>query len=1242
MSDIFLQMSGTDDELHATQKASGLLKIYLYRSYFNNRFVEVNCQGNTNNTGNNGAGKTSLLSLIPIFYGAEPNAVVSREAGKLSFAQYYLPSPSSMIAFEYLHQGQERCVLLYSNASMLYYRFVACSAKELFSSENMRSHEEFKDTREWLKSYIAKKYNTSLQLNSTLDYRTIIQNGRRRLSKNRQQNIAISRDFSLCMPQDEMQHMGALTSIMIRNSRMLEQLRIMLVDCYLDNSIHIEVPVVDEQSVQSHTLRAILEVKKKEPQLRASLELKSKLSEVLGKILSCYKFINTYKDKVEARVTKLQALIKDQEDELNTLKDDYEQKHSDLSLQKNIKERLISSHQNRLDTLQQKRNHYDEQNINELIARYEDLASYKDREHTLKEHYDNIKASQEKLIEDFNSRLLILTNKHHNNCKKINESLSSCKQKLNELKVELNEYKNQERSKNEKEREQRLYERSLEKQELNDKILEISLQIEASKLPTEEEAQKSLAYEKQIEALNSEQEKRQSDFISVTKALHEQDEKLAILKQNLDKLKEEIARLISKIDLLKEQLYPQEGSLQAFLEDINPKWREHLGKIINPSLLSRVDLKPEYSSSDDSFYGITLDYEAIETPSYLLKATELERLRDEAMLQLEKLQRDKKRDIESFYKEQKEQQILQAKVQRLSSDIEKAQKEISAQKNLYETYKAEIKRNAQKRCDKLLDNLVAYKKHLSVFDANTEQMLSDIKQRYLDRCNELAASYAQKQDPILEYEKQKQAQLDTENSDYQVQKKQLESAQDAALKEKGLDPLVVRQAKEVYMQASLDVEEIEKSQQLILDYKDWEKSEWVLFDELTSELYQSQGDVEKLNNDLRCLDNEYKRQSDLKKLSLKGQRHDLNSANDEYRELEQCLKLTLASEISSNLYDDVDEVVIEPIEIAYELTHLAQDLIKEAHEYGKELEDAISKVDKILQLQSQDNVISKSWNELLSIRKENYKGDIYSQAFVISCIDDLQKLLDEIIPLHEQTVIESVRSASQSFMNFYVSLQTFNSRVAHLSKEFGKKVSLDNPFTSLSDIQIELLSKVEEQDLWLPLANFSKLYQDYFENYSSPSYEFLNAFEKTNDALRSCHISANLESLVSLKVSLRENGRLVQIRSDNDLSGLSSRGISKLAIIVIFCGLTRYLCKDNNIRIHWPLDELGELHEENVVLLFELMNRNNIVLFCAQPNPSPSLLQYFDTNNYIDKNEGVKLCVDAEFSANNPLIKKVL
>ncbi|WP_373565941.1 ATP-binding protein [Microbulbifer okhotskensis] len=50
----------------------GLKKIVLHNSYIKGKVTCIECEGHTNNSGGNGAGKTSALILIPVFYGKEP------------------------------------------------------------------------------------------------------------------------------------------------------------------------------------------------------------------------------------------------------------------------------------------------------------------------------------------------------------------------------------------------------------------------------------------------------------------------------------------------------------------------------------------------------------------------------------------------------------------------------------------------------------------------------------------------------------------------------------------------------------------------------------------------------------------------------------------------------------------------------------------------------------------------------------------------------------------------------------------------------------------------------------------------------------------------------------------------------------------------------------------------------------------------------------------------------------------
>jgi len=96
---------------------TGLTSIILHDSYFRGKRTRINCNGHTNNNGDNGAGKTSALILIPIFYGQEPNKLISRAGNKSNFVEYYLPSNQSLIVYEYSRQQasniQTYCVCLY-------------------------------------------------------------------------------------------------------------------------------------------------------------------------------------------------------------------------------------------------------------------------------------------------------------------------------------------------------------------------------------------------------------------------------------------------------------------------------------------------------------------------------------------------------------------------------------------------------------------------------------------------------------------------------------------------------------------------------------------------------------------------------------------------------------------------------------------------------------------------------------------------------------------------------------------------------------------------------------------------------------------------------------------------------------------------------------------------------------------------------------------------------------------------
>ena len=78
-----------------TKPAAGLRSIILIHSYLSSRpgagsqiAAEFRVGEHTQVNGANGSGKTSLLRLIPVFYGMDPGRAVTRSSVKRSFTSY--------------------------------------------------------------------------------------------------------------------------------------------------------------------------------------------------------------------------------------------------------------------------------------------------------------------------------------------------------------------------------------------------------------------------------------------------------------------------------------------------------------------------------------------------------------------------------------------------------------------------------------------------------------------------------------------------------------------------------------------------------------------------------------------------------------------------------------------------------------------------------------------------------------------------------------------------------------------------------------------------------------------------------------------------------------------------------------------------------------------------------------------------------------------------------------------------
>jgi hypothetical protein len=72
-----------------------LNRLILIDPYKLGELVKIRLDGHTNLNGVNGVGKTTLLRLVPLFFGERPGRLVPKSRVTDSFSKHYLPNESS-------------------------------------------------------------------------------------------------------------------------------------------------------------------------------------------------------------------------------------------------------------------------------------------------------------------------------------------------------------------------------------------------------------------------------------------------------------------------------------------------------------------------------------------------------------------------------------------------------------------------------------------------------------------------------------------------------------------------------------------------------------------------------------------------------------------------------------------------------------------------------------------------------------------------------------------------------------------------------------------------------------------------------------------------------------------------------------------------------------------------------------------------------------------------------------------
>lgn len=1214
----------TTDTLQGTKVGSeqtthyGLEGIVLHNSFdqVKGRTIRIDCRERTHIGGANGAGKTSTLALIPAFFGEEPERIVSRSSGRLSFVDYYLPNQQALIIFEYRrHSGLCCAVMFRHHSGKLCYRFVEGSAADTFFApdtiELLKSGALNKEIFDKLR---AKGLNVSSTLDTITDYRAILQNNPKLLRRQPTETRRLRRlaaDFSLGGPDTHMSHIERLTHVVLNRSRLLSSFKTMICETQFEN-IHLNTrpKPIDEQGLVQD-IKSLKAFDKEEASIRACLKREAERQSILasarvtsGNLSASAEEAREKHADLQSEAGRIHQAIEEMETEFSALDSTRTQAIEQKAHAKAVRK-------NDLDEIYNQRDEYEQQGAPDLAQEFENLPEYKRQLADAQEDLSRVTSQVSELQTEHDQAIERIEHKFQGEQEKRNVRIQDEKaaqvsaththeQELSALKSERVEQESQLKEA-----------RSFKRSQLSNQLARVET-LRDNTGQTETESQQIKDSEEAVRQAEEDARKIEED-LGEEKAKCEQARQDRNTAQDAFEIAEQhLASLRADAEKLKKRLSPENGSWLSQLRREDPCWADGLAKVINPDLLERVDLQPRKVTAgpehSELVMGWSLALEELPVPNFAASEDELQgRLReldhriDDAIKKVGDTEKSAKDRNSMYAKRQKAVERKETEKTLSQNILGRTRAHLSVARNEVDSAIKQRKQEHEKQARQLAEQI-------ETFDSASQALIRDLADDFSRRTVERKAAWSEIKADLdaridnarklaAEAAKEHKARIQTMNEAYHQR-----------LQEEGIDTAIVQKLRQRVNDIQQKVKRIEEGESLIRDYKDWTKKQWSRVKSLSEE-------IESLGREQSALESAQQEQRRIQREAIKTKVEHAKQLETRARQINEQI------EQAENTLRQFNAMSETPAKNGFpgSLTTLIQDLQEDCSRLEKlrgEVIKAFSRAQAVLNSYT-GTQIYQSWQNHLQYRRRTLSDPAmeYDDNFKLKLVEELRLLLDTDVPHLKSAVIEQFASHAGNLKDYFDSLDTMAREVKRVSNRLRQQINTDQQIDSISDIRVELQARIEDDESWRPLKSFVEQWGDWhaLNPREIPSNQIIAAFQLVTDTLKSASVGQSIETMIDMKLIMKENDREVVIRNDNDFLNASSEGLTYLAIMAVFMGMTRYLCPDLTTRITWPVDEIGKLDPQNISRLASMLEHNNLTMISACPELNRPLRKFFET-----------------------------
>lgn len=1169
----------------------GLFRVILVDSYMESVVCAAHVDGHLNVQGVNGAGKTSLLRVLPVFYGEKPAVMLRADSGSdtKSFADYYLPREGSYVIFEYLGDGQPKMVVMYGvsqgGVDLAASLFVDSGYQtELFFDREAGLGKPSSELKMRLSAAGVSYYQPA----NRSEYRRILLDGQPRKHAR----------YAMVPPNCQMSKLTPLFSGMFWRKAGFDDLKQIIAEWALPR--------------QNSTQPLALDIQRKgaERWIRDYRAYQA-LEELSGRVGDLQQRVQAVHDHTRTLATVKEAV--------GTRKQNLQSESAELSKEGEL---LASEHQDWLERCDKELKSW-----NTTISQHQDLLDKKELAIKLlnQEHQDYLHQD----MSTWQTRLTRLpTLRQH--IREAASFLNTTESQSEQLTGEINRSLATLAESTQAERAQLVqrkeaigveYERNAD--EARDRMGKAteSLQKQLSALRDDQHAQ---LREVQLSAARA-QDRAENPQPGTTEieALKQTEHRLQELHNRRGEVLEGLNRLnpiIRKGEREREQLLTRHsnvktardalkqdrdklfalrdggtGTLIHFLREQVPEWEASIGKVIDPDLLLNRNLSPG-TAYGDSLYGMAVDLDALPAADF-----SAERLSSQIQ-EVEQSIQQRNNEVTELDSQLKELNAhineLEEQGRQLTLDRDRLGAEAESQDEEIQQRQVAVDTSIQRARDSAVaeaKRLEAEIESLEAAQAKDRRALSS----KIDEANlELEADLERlkaARDQDRQVVASSIAALETE-----TEKKRSTLQQDKAnlLADKGLSPERIQEVQEEHERLTEELGTLEQMERLIKQFERFKENELPKLHQLEHEREQLSLQLEEARRTRSILQHE--RETRVRTLNDQHARleHRLSEIEKEIRLLEEAGSIDDIETDRQPREEDIPHLVKTPAEqLRRTLLQLREDrrkahrsLTTAVHPFSKAFEHTVGSIcHEYWQSKAEawEGVEHSVGLEKANAAIEYFKGDDHRTAGANLAL--------------------KLRSMAEQVSIYYGQMETFQSNVRRYALELRSRVAENLRYPALSSITPNIHLDLDQVDHWSDIKVFQSHYNRYISNAQHsealPDIDLVDAFQDVVAHLTDGRGSETgaLWQHIRFSFELVENGQHRSVAKEKSLGNCSSNGLAYLVLITLFLGFVETIRKEAPVHLSWSIDELGNFDSANIAALLDTLSAKDLSLVSACP-----------------------------------------